>query len=144
MLSFGETFEAVVWACIAFLMSLLSSGVYLCEQKTKLLMLLLFFPKGSFFSVPLITFWIWVPPSTLLRKIAYRPSAPTQPNFRASVRKPKGHLKMAVECQEASQLCGSCHLREVSAWQLTADRGERQEEDRRQESGPPLGKWAMC
>lgn len=99
------------------------SGIYLCEQKTKLSLLLLFFPKRSFFSVSPITFWLWVPPSTLLRKIAYRPSAPTQPNFRASVRKPKGHLKMAVECQEASQLCGSCHLREVSAWQLTADRG---------------------
>lgn len=72
--------KAVVRACIAFLMSSsLSVSVrsYLSEQKTELAAAP-FTPnprRASPHSVSLTTFWVWVSPSTLLRKISYPPSA---------------------------------------------------------------------
>lgn len=132
-LCFGETVEAVVSACIASWCLCFQSGIYLCEQKTKLLLLLLFFPKGSFFSVSLITFWMWVLPSTLLRKIADLPSAPTQPRLRVSVRNPRGIWNGCWMSRGLTALWFLSPKRGVCL-AVHSRQGERQEEDRKQES----------
>lgn len=92
----------------------LRSRIYPCEQKTKLTVAPFnpYPPKGHFFlSFPDYFLGVGIPLHPPEKNILPFFCSYTA-QFQGLGQKPKGHLKMAVECQEASQLCGSCHLRE--------------------------------
>lgn len=104
MSHFGETVEAVVRAPIAFVTPAgCQSWDISLQTKDK------DFCKGPFLSSPRP---VGISPHLPLHDLPPHSlpilSSPVS-GFQSEA---KGCLKMAVACQEASQLCGSCHLRE--------------------------------